>query len=202
MKESYDAVLVHGYTDESGFSGNFGERNEMQATAAEVLYRSGYVKNIVLAGGNYWGEDRTTFADAMATRLTANGINPEHIVIKPQTTTTSAEIDVFLEQARERGWEDLASLSTRTHTPRISINYLKRRRRDVDQVRAERVLFNIKEGNAFPHRDFLKRFRSSEGAFIVREAFAITFDLYGLGRLGQRFSDSGIGKRIKAKLDK
>lgn len=202
MKETYDAVLVHGYTDEAGFSSDFGDRNEMQATAVEQLYRAGYAKRIVVAGGSYWGDDKPTFAQAMGERLTDHGVDPQAIILRPEATTTDAEIVTFLGEARTQEWERLASLSTRSHTPRITINYLRKRRGDVDQIKAEKVLYNVRVNDEYPHREFLARFRVTENKFIVREAIAITLELYGLKKLLQSFSDSNLGKQIKAKLDK
>lgn len=202
MKEVFDSLLVHGYTDTEGHAGNFGDRNEMQANAAQALYKAGYVKNIVLAGGKYWGDDKPAFADVMTDRLIKCGVKPTDIISRPETTTTIAEIEIFLEEARTHDWESLASLSTRSHTPRITLDYKKRDRGDVKQIRAERVLYNIKENGAYPHRDFLRRFKATEKVFIAREAVAITFDLYGLGGLGQKFSDSTLGKQFKAIIDK
>lgn len=201
MKE-IDAMLVHGYTDFEGYRGIFDDRNFMQSHAAPQLVRSGRVENIILASGHYWGKNKPPLAEQMADRLEKSGVEPEKIIILPETTTTSAEIDVFLHEANLQGWKNLASLSNKTHTPRIKFNYFKKGRPEVENIITERVLYSIidETGNK-PYLDFLKEFRKRERKFIAREALAITFDLYGLQPLGQRFSDSRVGQVIKSVID-
>lgn len=202
-QQARDVILLHGYTDKEGYLGNFGYRNKMQASAALSLYASGRAKAIFLAGGNYWGEGNPSFSDVMKDRLIDRGVNPNHIVVRPETTTTTGEIETFFDEAQNQGWERerLASLSTKTHTHRVRLGYKRKSASDVGQFEAENVLYEVKSGEKYPYRDFLANFRRSELPFRLREAVAYTFEFVGLGGLGKMFSDSRVGQFIKSKLD-
>lgn len=204
MKE-YDAVLVHGYTDTRGYEGHFGPRNKMQISAAVSLYENGTTRKLFLASGDYWGGERPTHAEITKTRLVQRGVNPEDIIIRPETTTTNAEIDLFFEEAEKNGWEKTASLATKTHMPRIGIRYEKKNRSDVDQIRAESVLAQINVRGRFPYRRYVERFGSirnmAGNIFRLRESVAILGEISGLEKYGQTFSETGAGKCLKAKFD-
>lgn len=204
MKEAqtpHDIVLVHGYTDKNGWNGDFDVRNTAQFEAASVLDKSGRAEAFLLAGGPYWGKDKPTYAEVACAELEKRGINPSKIIIRPETTTTEEEIAVLLDETREQGFSKPVSISTKAHKPRIRLDYWKKGRYEVGHLDSEGLIYNVKVNGEYPYRGLVKKNRRSESKFLVRESYAIFFDLIGFARVGKRFSDSKWGQRLKAKID-
>ena len=203
MKE-YDAVLAHGYM--FGYTGENTSawlRNHMQDTAASHLYHTGQAKKIFLSGGHYWGTDNPSNSDLMKEELIGKGVLEEDIVINPVALDTATEIDLFNAEALSQGWSSIASLSNATHTPRIELNYQLKGIDQVDQIKAEDVLFGIEFNGRYPYRKFLRRFSKSpmELMFQLREAPIRWLTRHGHEESLRRLSNNSFVQKIKSLLD-
>lgn len=171
MKESYDAVMLHGYMFKNqGLNAQTPNwlRNHMQDTAGAHLYHSGVAKKLFLPAGHYWGKDKPANSDLMKEELMRRGVPEDAIVTRPLALDTGTEIDLFTEEARIQGWEDIAGVSNATHTPRIRLNYHQKGIIGVDQIKAESVLRGITHRGKFPYQKFLSKFSKSRSEILFK----------------------------------
>jgi hypothetical protein len=166
--------------------------------AASSLYREGKVDKIFLGIGHVWGEGKLTLSDVMARNLIKRSVDPKDIVIVPEALDTKGEVQLFLDSARENGWENVASLANRTHLGRVALYQSA----GVDLISTENVLrapFNS------PHYlRFLERFANSkaERRFKVREAIVRTLSRLGLDNWLSRAAKSPLVQKLKLPFDR
>jgi uncharacterized SAM-binding protein YcdF (DUF218 family) len=168
MKE-YDAVMAHGYMFKyDPENKSLGIRNLMQDTAAAHLYHTGQAKRIFLPAGHYWGEDKPANGELMKEELMSLGVPEEAIIVKPEALDTGTEVELFNCEAKRRGWDNIASLSNATHTPRVRQNYRQKGLLMVHHIKAETVLGNIEHEGKRVFQSFLNKFSKSKSELIFK----------------------------------
>lgn len=206
MKEKKDAVLAHVYMfDYNAERPRSSIRGRMQVSALSHLYAAGLVDKIFIAGGKVWGQDYPSLAGLMAGELVRKSVDPRDIILRPEALETGQEVDLFLEEARRRGWDSLGGIANKTHLRRIDKIY-KRRGQQIEYVSAEEVLGNISQDHSLrpnPYRDFLSRFEVSEieRKFRRREKLVNILYILGLEKILRRIAQSRRVQKFKVPFD-
>lgn len=126
MSAEKPIALIHGYGLQSKRE-KPDIRGNAQVRAAELLYRSGQIEAVALAGGQIY-PDRPSLSDVTAGQLRRRGVIPEDKIFVLYTQymeglTTRDEIRLFKEAATKQGWTHLADVSNETHQRRIRRAY-------------------------------------------------------------------------------
>ena len=207
MKERYDAVLAHVYMyNFQADRPRSSIRGHMQVSALAHLYQEGKIGHIFIAGGQVWGNEYPSLAEIMARELTRRNVNPEDIIMNPIAKDTPKEIDLFLEEAKKRGWQNIADVANDIHQRRIEHIYSKRGIK-ITSISAEDILSTVQQPDhsysQFPYRRFLEKFSQSdmEKAFKRRELFVTLLYKLGFEKLLSYFAQSNRVQRFKVPFD-
>lgn len=203
MKERYDAVLAHVYMYQyRSERPRSSIRGHMQVSALSNLYKERRIRNIFIAGGQVWGENYPPLAEVMREELIKRGVNEGDIVIKSQGYDTPQEVDLFIDEAKEKNWQKLADLANQSHRKRISAIYARRNTKP-EAINAEDVLYNVNFRGRNPYRRFLERFKNSEleKSFKARDRIIRLIYKLGLEKLTSKFAQSSRREKFEPNID-
>lgn len=181
MTERYDAILAHVYQLREVRKGTSRKlrpsiRSHIQISALLQLRKEDKVGTIFIAGGHVWGDDYPSFAEIMSDELIRRGVDKKAVMVRPIAQDTPAEVDAFLQEARNNSWGRIADLSNSSHQVVIKDIY-RRRKQNIDLISAEQVLAESRPR----YRSFFGRFRTSMLELRFKKREQMIRKLYGLG---------------------
>lgn len=121
----FDAALIRGYwLSTKNDQTNLSLRSRLAVRAGASLYKSGAVKELVLAIGKEWGNDQPSVADLMKQELLKKyGINEQAVKVIGDALNSEAETLAFLKYAAEHQYRNLIDLSFSIHQRTLKTTY-------------------------------------------------------------------------------